>query len=107
MLELLNVISTGSINVGVLVGIIGLLLLIKKFDSKKILGGGFYLIAVVILGLIVGTLLSKDGIKEAIISGLAHAGVASLIYQYGEKLLPTKRKWNRESDRFVVFRRNK
>lgn len=101
---LLELAATGGINVGFLVGILGLLQIVKKIDTKKQLGSGFYLIAVVVFGLLVGIVTGEGGFMGRTINGIAHAGVASLIYQYANKLIPQKNKIGR-NDKFVIIKK--
>lgn len=103
--KLLQILAMGNINVGAIIGLIGILLLVKQFDVGKRLAGGFYLIAVLVLGLIIGIFTSEKGLANIIISGFAHAGIASLVYQYGAKLLPVNKLKSRESDKFVIIRK--
>jgi len=103
--ELLEIVQVGGINVGFLVGIIGILSIVRGLDKKKHLAGGFYLIAVMVLGMIAGLITVEGGFGDRLIGGIAHAGVASILYQYMKKLIPSKANKTRESDKFVIFRK--
>jgi len=103
--ELLEVVQVGGVNVGFLVGIIGILNIVRKLDKKKHLAGGFYLIAVMVLGMIAGLVVVKGGFGDKLMGGMAHAGIASILYQYMKKLIPSKANKTRESDKFIVFRK--
>ena len=98
-MELLQIAQIGGINVAFVVGIIGILRVVRQFDVKKLLGSGFYLIAVVLAGLMAGLFSTPAGSSFGTfaMAGISHAGVASLVYQYGKKL------FHFENDKFTFF----
>lgn len=79
-----------GVNVAMVAGIIGVLLGIRASDSKaQKLGKGFYIVLAMILGFVGAALVVKPfTIKNWIPSGIAHAGAASILYQFGKLVLP-------------------
>lgn len=103
MLDLFKMLQAGGINIGLIVGIIGLLFALKRLDIKHFFRSGFYLIAVVVLGLLAGFIVAKGNF---IISGISHAGIASLLYQYISKISPAiNKKSLREGDKFLLWKK--
>lgn len=88
MFEFLLGLQTGGLNLTMIVGIIGILQLIKQFDKKHTLKKDFYLIAVLAGGVIAGIMVAEHTFTGFVSATIGHAGVASILYQYGVKLLP-------------------
>jgi len=89
MFEFLLGLQSGGLNLVMIVGIIGILQLVKTLDKKKVLKKDFYLIAVLAGGVLAGVLVAEHTLKGFIVATVAHAGVASILYQYGKKILPS------------------
>ncbi len=97
-MELLQIAQIGGINVAFIVGIIGILRLVRQFDTNKVLGSGFYLITVLVIGILAGIFSAiGEPFLNVVINGISHAGVASLVYQYTKKL------FHFEGKQFKVF----
>ncbi len=88
MFEFLLGLQAGGLNLTMIVGIIGILQLIKQFDKKQVLKKDFYLIAVLAGGIIAGIMVAEHTFTGFVSATVGHAGVASILYQYGVKLLP-------------------
>lgn len=77
-----------GVNIGMVAGIIGVLLGVKAIAQGK-LPSWFYIAAVMALGFVSAALVvSPFQMRGWIISGIAHAGAASILYQFGKMLIP-------------------
>jgi hypothetical protein len=86
-MDVLNLFA--GVNVAMVAGIIGILLGVKALDRKKKLGPGFYIIAVMVLGFGGAALVVKPWtLRTWLTSGIAHAGHASILYQFGKLIIP-------------------
>jgi hypothetical protein len=86
-MEALNLFA--GVNLAMIAGIIGVLLGVKLIDRKGVLGKGFFVAAAMLLGFLGAAFVVKPfTIKEWIPSGVAHAGAASILYQFGKLVLP-------------------
>jgi len=78
-----------GVNVAMIAGIIGILLGVRAVDRKKKLGKGAYVIGAMICGFVgAAAVVHPWTLSGWIVSGIAHAGAASVLYQTGKLILP-------------------
>lgn len=87
---------TTGVNLPLILGIIGILLTVRRLDTEKQLARGFYIIAVTVLGFISGFMVTAyeppvvTWLQEVLVASFIHAGAASILYQHGKLALPSE-----------------
>jgi hypothetical protein len=86
-MDVLNLFA--GVNVAMVAGIIGILLGVRAIDRGKKLGSGAYIIGAMVLGFLAAALVVNPWTPRAwLASGIAHAGAASILYQFGKLVIP-------------------